>query len=125
MTTAPNGELRRQDFHLQVQQLVSLRSLLWVHLLFMNTLLVQWSSHRATRCTAMRGALGVPWRTCDTDDTSPCTARAARRVRAGAIRQGPTVDPEGWYHSRSTQRWKPTPWSPMGEDTARSLPRAS
>ena len=30
MTTAPNGELRRQDFHLQVQQLVSLRSLLWV-----------------------------------------------------------------------------------------------
>ena len=30
MTTAPNGELRRQDFHLQVQQLVSLRSLQWV-----------------------------------------------------------------------------------------------
>src|SRR5262249_29766975 len=30
MTTAPNGELRRQDLHLQVQQLVSLRSLLWV-----------------------------------------------------------------------------------------------
>jgi putative ABC transport system substrate-binding protein len=29
MTTAPNGELRRQDLHLQVQQLVSLRSLLW------------------------------------------------------------------------------------------------
>ena len=29
MTTAPNGELRRQDFHLQVQQLVSLRSLPW------------------------------------------------------------------------------------------------
>ena len=28
MTTAPKGELRRQDFHLQVQQLVSLRSLL-------------------------------------------------------------------------------------------------
>ena len=28
MTTAPNGELRRQDFHLQVQQLVSLRALL-------------------------------------------------------------------------------------------------
>jgi hypothetical protein len=27
MTTAPNGELRRQDFHLQVQQLVSLRPL--------------------------------------------------------------------------------------------------
>jgi len=27
MTTTPNGELRRQDFHLQVQQLVSLRSL--------------------------------------------------------------------------------------------------
>jgi len=27
MTTAPNGELRRQDLHLQVQQLVSLRSL--------------------------------------------------------------------------------------------------
>jgi hypothetical protein len=27
ITTAPNGELRRQDFHLQVQQLVSLRSL--------------------------------------------------------------------------------------------------
>ncbi len=33
MTTAPNGELRRQDFHLQVQQLVSLRSLLWVQVL--------------------------------------------------------------------------------------------
>jgi hypothetical protein len=30
MTTAPNGELRRQDLHLQVQQLVSLRSLLEV-----------------------------------------------------------------------------------------------
>jgi hypothetical protein len=30
ITTAPNGELRRQDFHLPVQQLVSLRSLLWV-----------------------------------------------------------------------------------------------
>ena len=30
ITTAPNGELRRQDLHLQVQQLVSLRSLLWV-----------------------------------------------------------------------------------------------
>jgi len=30
ITTAPNGELRRQDFHLQVQQLVSLRSLPWV-----------------------------------------------------------------------------------------------
>ena len=30
MTTAPNGELRRQDLHLQVQQLVSLRSLPWV-----------------------------------------------------------------------------------------------
>jgi hypothetical protein len=30
MTTAPNGELRRQDLHLQVQQLVSLRSLQWV-----------------------------------------------------------------------------------------------
>jgi hypothetical protein len=29
-TTTPNGELRRQDFHLQVQQLVSLRSLQWV-----------------------------------------------------------------------------------------------
>lgn len=29
MTTAPNGELRRQDLHLQVQQLVSLRSLRW------------------------------------------------------------------------------------------------
>lgn len=28
ITTAPNGELRRQDLHLQVQQLVSLRSLL-------------------------------------------------------------------------------------------------
>jgi hypothetical protein len=28
MTMAPNGELRRQDLHLQVQQLVSLRSLL-------------------------------------------------------------------------------------------------
>jgi hypothetical protein len=28
ITTAPNGELRRQDFPLQVQQLVSLRSLL-------------------------------------------------------------------------------------------------
>src|SRR5215470_3666957 len=27
ITTAPNGALRRQDFHLQVQQLVSLRSL--------------------------------------------------------------------------------------------------
>jgi hypothetical protein len=27
ITTAPNGELRRQDLHLQVQQLVSLRSL--------------------------------------------------------------------------------------------------
>src|SRR5262249_13127844 len=27
VTTAPNGELRRQDLHLQVQQLVSLRSL--------------------------------------------------------------------------------------------------
>jgi hypothetical protein len=27
MTTAPNGELRRQDFHLQVQQFVSLRAL--------------------------------------------------------------------------------------------------
>ena len=27
MTTAPNGEWRRQDFHPQVQQLVSLRSL--------------------------------------------------------------------------------------------------
>src|SRR5712691_11138388 len=33
MTTAPTGELRRQDFHLQVQQLVSLRSLLWVQVL--------------------------------------------------------------------------------------------
>src|SRR5262249_46925821 len=30
MTTAPNGELRRQDLHLQVQQLVSLRSVRWV-----------------------------------------------------------------------------------------------
>src|SRR4029453_6757421 len=30
ITTAPNGELRRQDFHLSVQQLVSLRSLPWV-----------------------------------------------------------------------------------------------
>ena len=28
MTTAPNGALRRQDLHLQVQQFVSLRSLL-------------------------------------------------------------------------------------------------
>jgi hypothetical protein len=34
MTTAPNGELRRQDFHLQVQQLVSLRSLLICHAMF-------------------------------------------------------------------------------------------
>jgi hypothetical protein len=32
MTTVPNGELRRQDFHLQVQQLVSLCSFLWVPL---------------------------------------------------------------------------------------------
>jgi len=32
MTTAPNGELRRQDLHLQVPQLVSLRSLLWVRI---------------------------------------------------------------------------------------------
>jgi hypothetical protein len=30
LSTAPNGELRRQDLHLQVQQLVSLRSLPWV-----------------------------------------------------------------------------------------------
>ena len=42
ITTAPNGELRRQDFHLQVQQLVSLRSLLWV--------LVGW--HAPLRLTA-------------------------------------------------------------------------
>src|SRR5437879_1802675 len=32
MTTAPNGALHRQDFHLQVSQLVSLRSLLQVRL---------------------------------------------------------------------------------------------
>jgi len=32
MTTAPNGELRRPDLHLQVQQLVSLRPLLVVML---------------------------------------------------------------------------------------------
>jgi len=37
MTTVPNGELRRQDFHLQVQQLVSLRSLLWVHVVLMHS----------------------------------------------------------------------------------------
>ena len=32
MTTAPNGELHRQDFHLQVEQRVALRSLLQVRL---------------------------------------------------------------------------------------------
>src|SRR5712691_4635721 len=42
----------------------------------------------------MGGALGVPWRTCHTDTTSPCTARAARSVRAAAFRQVAPVDPE-------------------------------
>jgi len=32
-----HGELRRQDFRLQVQQLVSLRSLLWVHVVLMHS----------------------------------------------------------------------------------------
>src|SRR5215813_11773973 len=57
----------------------------------MDTLLVQWSSHWAPRCAAMSGALGVPWRTCHTDNTSPCTARAARRARAAAFRQMTTA----------------------------------
>src|SRR5215831_7893561 len=61
----------------------------------MNDLLVQWSSNRATHCAEMSGALGVRWRTCHTDHTSPCTARAARRVRAVAIRQVTTADPRG------------------------------
>src|SRR5712664_60263 len=52
------------------------------NLLFSKQLLVQWSSSRTTRCAGMGGALGVPWRTGHTDTTSPCTARAARRIRA-------------------------------------------
>src|SRR5437867_969566 len=86
---------------------------------------VQWSSNRATRCAGFGDALGVPWRTCHTDTTSPCTARAARRVRAAACRQVATVDPEGWHHSRPTQRWRTTLWSPMRGETAPSLPRSS
>src|SRR5262245_19352493 len=91
----------------------------------MNTLLVQWSSHWAPRCAARRGALGVPWRTCHTDTTSPCTPRAARRARAAACRQVTTVDPEGVYHSRTTQGKRPTLWSPRGGATAPSLPCSS
>src|SRR5215468_4549887 len=89
----------------------------------MHTLLVQWPSNRATRCTEMRGALDVPWRTCHTDNTSPCTIRAALRVRAAACRQVTTAAPERLYHSRSTQRWRPALWAPMGGATAVSLPR--
>jgi len=42
MTTAPHGELRRQDLHLQVQQLVSLRSLLWVQFVTQNDCILQY-----------------------------------------------------------------------------------
>src|SRR5882724_11939185 len=69
--------------------------------------------NRATRCAGMGGALGVPWRTCHTDTTSSYTARAARRVRATACRQVAPADPEGWHHSRTTQRWRTTLWSHM------------
>src|SRR5215475_7589189 len=91
----------------------------------MDTLLVQWSSHWAPRCAAMRGALGVPWRTCHTDNTSPCTPRAARRVRAAACRQATTADPDRVYHSRPTQGWRPTLGAHRGGATAPSLPCAS
>src|SRR5215813_6446855 len=91
----------------------------------MNTLLVQWSSHWAPRCAAMRGALGVPWRACHTDNTSPCAPRAARRARAAAGRQVTTADPEGVYHSRTTQGWRPTLWAHRGGATAPSLLCAS
>src|SRR5713101_9515492 len=66
---------------------------LWRNLFFSKQLRVQWSSNRATRCAGIGGALGVPWRTCHTDKTSPFTARAARSVRAAAFRQVATVDP--------------------------------
>src|SRR5262245_2119227 len=52
----------------------------------MNKLSVQWLSHWATRCAEMSGAVGVPWKTCQTDTTSPCTARSARRVHTAAYR---------------------------------------
>src|SRR5215471_5097094 len=67
--------------------------------------------------TVMRGALGVLWRACHTDTTSPCTARAARRGRAAACRQVTTADPEGLYHARTTQRWQPTLWAHLGGAT--------
>src|SRR5712692_10536639 len=69
---------------------------LWRNLFFSNQLRVQWSSNRATRCAGIGGALGVLSRICHTDTTSPCTAGAARRVRAAACRQVTTADPEGW-----------------------------
>src|SRR5262249_22066988 len=77
------------------------------------------------RCAEMSGALGVPWRTRQTDHTSPCTARSARRVRGAACRQVTPADPEGLYHARPTQRWRPALWSHMGGETALSLPRSS
>ena len=67
---------------------------LWRNLCFSKQLWVPWSSNRATRCAAMRGTLSVPWRTCQTDKTSLCIARSARRVRAVAFRQVTTADPE-------------------------------
>jgi len=33
--------------------------------------------------------------------------------------------PRGLYHSRTTQRWKPTLWAYMGGATAASLPRSA
>ena len=76
---------------------------LWRNLFFSNQLWVQWSSNRATRCAGIGGALGVLSRSCPTDTTSPCTARAARRVHTVAFRQVATAEPEGRHPGRTTQ----------------------
>jgi len=73
----------------------------------------------------MRGARGVPWRSCHTDKPSPCTARAARRARVVAFREVTPAAPEGVYHSRTTPRWQPILGAPRGGETAPSLPRSS
>jgi hypothetical protein len=78
MTTAPNGELRRQDLHLQVQQLVSLRSLQWVPWASVPHLLRYYAPLRLPACPSPDTSLvaRVP---------IPCLPQCVRDVPAGLV----------------------------------------
>ena len=123
MTTAPNGELRRQDLHLQVQQLVSLRPLQWpARHTPQDTLMIPAlrASTDGTRGRPHRG-----WGVC----TRTLRQRpAGRRLRKPGIAMAVRPASNGAYlvrHARSAAPHPPTRATPTLLPPTASSARAS